>query len=348
MTRSGAIPAKGAVGKKSTLHDVARRANVSYQTVSRVINDHPNVASDTRARVEDAIRELGYIPNRAAQSLVTSRSSTIGIVSYGIELYGPLQMVSNTEHALKNRGYDLIFSSVDHATANDFQKQIERLQGQLVDGLVVVTPAKVDDLRDMVAHIKVPYVVVDVQLGSQYPTVCIDQKTGGWLATQHLIDIGHRRIAEIAGQQGWSGAEQRHQGFTDAMLAAHLDDLVFVHGDWTAASGYDATVKLLNDRPGFTALVVGNDQMAMGAIAALRDSGLAVPDDVSVVGFDDIPESAYMAPPLTTVRQDFRQLGLSGAAALLKQIESKSGVVEQKVIQPELVVRRSTAPIKPD
>lgn len=345
MTRSGAIPAKGAVGKKSTLHDVARRANVSYQTVSRVINDHPNVASDTRIRVEAAIRELGYIPNRAAQSLVTSRSSTIGIVSYGIELYGPLQMVSNTEHALKSRGYDLIFSSVDHATTNDFQKQIERLQGQLVDGLVVVTPAQVDDLRVMVNHITVPYVVVDVQLGSQYPTVCIDQKMGGRLATEHLIELGHSRIAAIAGPQGWSGAEQRHQGFTEAMVAAGLDDLVFAHGDWTAASGYDATVTLLKDRPDFSALMVGNDQMAMGAMAALRDAGLSVPEDVSIVGFDDVPEAPYMAPPLTTVRQDFRQLGVTSAEALLKQIEAKSNVVEQRLIQPELVVRGSTAPL---
>ncbi len=345
VTRDGVshLSKRAVSGRKPTLHDVADLAGVSYQTVSRVVNRHPSVAKPTRARVLRAIESLDYSPNRVAQSLVTRRSNSVGILSSGTQYYGPAQMLSNIEAALKAEGYGLVYAAVDDVAEDELERRIAAMRGQLVDGLVLITPIEAYRVDEIAARIHMPFVMIDVNLGERVASVVIDQRHGGMLATSHLLELGHRRLAEISGPRRWSGAEQRHAGFLAALEAAGLTAAGFVESDWTAAGGFAACRRLLQGEP-FTGIVVGNDQMALGALRALRVAGLAVPGDVSLVGFDDVPEAAYFDPPLTTVRQDFAALGQQAAELLLSLISTPQTPAHQRVLYPHLVVRASSAP----
>ncbi len=343
-----AVPRAPLKDRKSTLHDVAQRAGVSRQTVSRVVNHHPSVARATRSRVLRAIEELDYLPNRAAQSLASRRSRSIGILSLGTRYYGPAQMLAHIEAGLKARGYGLVYAAVEDEGLDAIGKQIATLRSQLIDGLVLITPVDTVPLPDVRALLGLPYVMVDVMLGEQVPSVVINQVHGAHLAAGHLLDLGHRRICEITGPLAWFGARERHEGVTAALARAPVEPHGVAHGDWTAASGYRAARRLLHDTPGFTGLVVGNDQMALGALRALREAGLRVPQDVSVVGFDDQPEAAYFEPPLTTVRQDFEALGQQATQLLMSFLDAPEAPAQQRVLYPSLVVRRSTAAPRPD
>lgn len=330
--------------KPITLNDVARRAGVSYQTVSRVINDHPNVAEVTRKRVLRAIRELGYRPNRAARSLVTRRSQTVGIISYGTRYYGPAQMLVNIEAALRAKGYGLTLATVEALSREALEQATRELLDHNVDGLVMITPLADIDMPGVVALCAgTPFVMIDVDPGERIPSVAIDQRLGARLAAEHLIALGHRAIAEISGPLSWNDARLRHEGHLAALSAAGLAPLASVQGDWSAASGYRAMQQLLTQAPELTAVVAGNDQMALGALRALREAGRAVPAQVSVIGFDDIPEAAYFAPPLSTIRQDFSALGQQSADYLLSLIAAPQTPAHQRLLAPELIVRHSTA-----
>ncbi len=331
--------------RRVTLEDVARVAGVSSQTVSRVVNDHPYVSDDTRRRVQDAIRKLGYRPNRAARSLATQRSCMLGIVTYGIDHYGPAQMVTNVEQTAKARGYGVTLSTIQTLTPAEVRAAIDALGGSVVDGLVLITPVVGLRTADVMALCgDIPFVQIDTNLGAKLPSVVIDQHYGSRLATQHLLDLGHRRLCEISGPLYWHGALARHRSWIETLDAAGLEPGPHVEGDWTAASGYRAARQLLAQGASFTALVVGNDQMALGAIRALREHGLCVPQDVSVVGFDDIPEAAYFEPPLTTVRQNFAALGEQSVEYLVALIDNRNTPIHQRVLYPQLVVRQSTCP----
>jgi LacI family transcriptional regulator len=332
--------------KNVTLHDVAKECGVSYQTVSRVINNHPHVSKDTRHRILQAIRELDYRPNRAARSLVTQRSYTLGIITFGTNFYGPAQMMTNVERAAKTRGYSLVFSSIADMTPEVIRQTIDDLSGQLVDGFVLITPVlgiHYDELVSLCAGI--PFVQIDAELGAQVPSVVIDQRYGSQLASQHLIDLGHREICEISGPLHWFGAVARHESWIATLESAGIQPGPSKKGDWTAAGGYKAAHSLLDEGARFTALVVGNDQMALGAIRALHERGLCVPEDVSVVGFDDIPEAAYFEPPLTTVQQDFTGLGEQSIEYLVALIDNPDTPSHQRVLHPRLVTRLSTRQI---
>ena len=330
-----------------TLNDVAEASGVSHQTVSRVINGSPQVAERTRARVLAAITELGYRPNTAARQLVTGTSMTVGIISFGTHYYGPAQMVRSIERALKNRGYGFVFASVDSLELSEIRGALRELERHHVAGLILVTPLLEVQLRDIQNLCNgLPFVMIDAPKGAALPSVLFDQAYGGELATQHLLSLGHRDICEISGPLTWSGALERHRAWLDTLGRAGVTPGASAESDWTAAGGYRAARELLALQS-FTALVVGNDQMALGALAALREANLRVPEDVSVVGFDDVPEARYYNPPLSTVRQDFELLGQQSAAAILDLIETP-GTAEQFLLQPELVVRSSTAPVRDD
>lgn len=329
-------------GRKPTLHDVAALAGVSYQTVSRVVNRHPSVSKPTRLRVQRAIAELDYSPNRAAQSLVTRRSRTVGIVSFGTQYYGPSQMLTNIEAALRAEGYGLVYAAVDEDDPSELERQIAAMRAQLVDGLVLITPVEAYRTDEVTRLIRTPFVMIDVHLGERVPSVVIDQRHGARLATAHLLELGHTRLAEISGPLRWSGAEQRHAGFLATLAEAGLEPVASLASDWTPAGGHRACGALLARNEPFTGLVVGNDQMALGAMRALREAGLDVPRDVSVVGFDDIPEAAYLEPPLTTIRQDFAALGHQAAELLLSFIGAPETPAQQRVLYTELVRRKST------
>lgn len=324
---------------------MAQLAGVSHQTVSRVVNRHPSVAADTRARVLEAIRELDYAPNRVAQSLATRRSKTAGIIGYGTTHYGPSQMVAHIEAGLKARGYGLVYAAVSDLSVEVLREQITTLRDQLVAGMVLITPVGGGHLAETSDLIHVPFVMIDAMLGEHVPSVVFHQHHGARLATQHLIDAGHRAICEITGPLEWSGAKQRHDGWLATLAGAGVTPGASVEGAWTAASGCLAARQLLERGEHFTALVVGNDQMALGAIHALREAGRRVPQDVSVVGFDDIPEAAYFDPPLTTLRQDFGALGQQAVELLLARIATPDAPAHQRVLYPQLIERASVAPV---
>ncbi len=330
--------------QRSTLHDVAEQSGVSYQTVSRVINNHPSVSPDTRARVERAIARLNYRPNKVAKSLVAKQSNTLAILTFGLNQFGPAQMVLNIERASKELGYDLIFSNVSAPSNEQIKHALDSLSERQVDGILAISPLPAmsyDEMTRLSGH--VPIVQIDTQLGLEVPSVVVNQNYGSQIVTEHLINLGHKQIAEISGPLDWLGAQARHTQWLDTIVDAGLTPGSSVEGDWTANSGYHAAHRLLSLGVPFTALVVGNDQMALGAIYALHEYNLRVPDDVSVVGFDDIPEAAFFMPPLTTIRQDFNQLGDIGVRYLLERIQQPDAPPRQHVIYPKLVIRRSAA-----
>lgn len=329
--------------KQATLVDVARKAGVSYQTVSRVINGHPNVAPHTRERILDAIEQLNYLPNVSARNLVTRRSRTVGIISYGSTYYGPAQMVTHIEASLREREYGLTLSTLPQMSVAALRAAILEVRRRSVDGIVMITPIADIQTHEVQALCRqVPFVMIDIALGEALPSVVIDQRRGGMLAAQHLVDQGHREIAEIRGPRDWSAAALRHDGTLTVLHEAGIEPTLSVEGDWTAHSGYEAAHRVVDAGVAFSGLVVSNDQMALGAIRALRERGLRVPDDISVVGFDDLPESAYFEPPLTTVHQDFASLGRESAAYLSDLIDGRPTPLMQHVLAPELVIRRST------
>ncbi len=331
--------------KRITLNDVALLAGVSSQTVSRVVNNHPYVSEDTRRRVLTAIRKLNYHPNRAARSLATRRSCTIGVIGYDITFYGPAQMVTHIEQTAKRRGYTVILATVDSMTLDEVSQAVVGVGANAVDGLLFISPVVGVTYNDLVNVCgSVPFVQIDTELFANVPSVVIDQRYGSQIATQHLIDLGHRVIAEISGPLTWYGAQARHTSWRDTLLAAGLEPGPSVEGDWTARSGYEAAKRLLAQGARFTGLVVGNDQMALGALSALHEHGLRVPEDVSVVGFDDVPEAAYFSPPLTTVRQNFAALGEQSVEYLITLVEKPDTPVHQRVLYPQFIERQSTRP----
>jgi DNA-binding LacI/PurR family transcriptional regulator len=329
--------------KRITLSDVAALAGVSSQTVSRVVNNHPYVSDETRRRVEEAIRQLNYYPNRAARSLATQRSCMLGIVTYGMMHYGPAQMMSNVEQTAKGRGYSVSFTSVNSMSPEAIREALETIGGREMDGLVLITPVLGISHPDLAAICGgVPFVQVDTELAAQVPSVVIDQRYGAQLVAQHLIDLGHKRICAISGPLNWHGARARFDSWRATLRAAGLEPGESVEGDWTAAGGYTATCQLLDAGARFTALFVSNDQMALGAIRALRTRGLRIPEDISVAGFDDTPEAAYFEPPLTTVQQDFAALGEQSVEYLIALIDKPETPFHQRVLYPHLIVREST------
>jgi DNA-binding LacI/PurR family transcriptional regulator len=328
-------------GRPPSIRDVARIAGVSHQTVSRVLNDHPSVRPDTRERVFEVMQELQYRPNRAARALVTSRSQTIGILSASSTQYGPAAGIAAIEAAARERGYWVSTANIDAADPESIGAGLAHLVAQSVEGLVVIAP-QVRVFRVLAAfEIDVPYVTLQsTGLGEEH-ALSVDQMAGARLATRHLIDLGHRSIYHLAGPQDWIEAEARMRGFLEEMGAQDIPTTAPILGDWTAEFGYFAGRELLRVRD-FTAIFSSNDQMALGLIHAIRAEGLEVPRDVSVVGFDDIPEAAHFWPPLTTVRQDFAELGRRCVDLLLGPSDG-SPPDPRHTIMPELVVRASVA-----
>jgi DNA-binding LacI/PurR family transcriptional regulator len=323
--------------------DVARLAGVSHQTVSRVLNGHPNVSPQTRAGVIAAIRDLGYRPNAAARTLVTGRTNVLAVINFDTTMYGPSSMLYGLERAAYP-GYSVAIASLPAFDRNSLHGAVERFLDQAVEGIIVIAPhtSEVEALAGLAADI--PLVVVKCGTHAQLPSVAIDNRGGAARATQHLLDMGHETVHHLAGPATWMDAEERVDGWRDTLLAAGAEEPEILCGDWSARSGYELGHRLAS-MPEVTAVLCGNDQMALGLLRALAESGRRVPDDVSVVGFDDIPEAAFFLPPLTTVRQDFGELGRRAVQLLLKRIAGGGQSYQPGLpIAPDLVVRASTAP----
>lgn len=343
-----APPADRARPQTVTIHDVAKHSGVSYQTVSRVINNHASVAQHTRERVQQSIQELGYRPSLLAKGLVTRRSQLIGVVAHGMNQYGPSQILQNVQESAHAVGYQIMLTTLqqvdlEHVREQDVLTAARRLQQFGVDGLVLLTNYDAHDIADGLSG-SLPFVMIDATADVHGPTVSIDQFGGAVTATRHLAMLGHQKLLHISGPPGWSDAKLRREGFESVAGQGGLDILPVYEGDWSAGSGHRATLRALDDGVNFTGVFASNDQMALGVLSALKERGLAVPGDVSVVGFDDTPEAAYYDPPLTTIRQDFAQLGRKSLEELLRLIQEPAGRERHYMFGSHMVVRATTAP----
>lgn len=325
-----------------SIRDVARLAGVSHQTVSRVLNKHPSIRESTRARVLQVMEDLHYRPNRAARALSRGRSRTIGILSAQSLDYGPASSIAAIQDAARSSGYYVQTVNLTASDRDSIQVAIRQLMLQAVEGIVVIAPqVRVFDLLDELA-ISVPFVSLQSTVNSGEHATSLDQVEGARMAARHLIDLGHRRIQHLAGPQDWIEAEARMRGFLLEMGDLDIPVTAPILGDWTADFGYYAGRELFA-RHDFTAIFSSNDQMALGLMHAARDAGLDLPRDVSIVGFDDIPEAAHFWPPLTTVRQDFAELGRRSISLLLSRLPGNEPMTVTEPIVPRLIVRGSTA-----
>ena len=323
--------------------DVARLAGVSHQTVSRVLNDHPNVREQTRIRVRAAIAELGYRPNRAARALVTGRSQLIGVVAQNTTLYGPASLLAAFEQAAAEAGFAVSVGSVSSLDRRSISAVVERHLDHQVAGIVVIAP--VASANEALDHLSVGVPLVTVDGDPQRPAalVTVDQVAGAGDATRHLLDAGHRTVWHVSGPADWFDSAGRIEGWSAALRAAGVEVPAPLPADWTAASGYRHGQELAR-MPEVTAVFAANDHLALGVLRAMSEHGRRVPEEVSVVGFDDVPEAAYFIPPLTTVRPDFDAVARASLAMLLDQIHSGAPVVQRYTVAPALVSRRSVAP----
>jgi LacI family transcriptional regulator len=340
------------IKKRVTIKQVAKEAGVSTQTVSRVINHRPDVAPETRRRVLQVIDRLGYRPSNIARSLIQGRSYTLGVVGYGLEYFGPSRTLSGIEQQANELGYSLLLSLIRQPEKNDVEQILRELLSRYVDGIVWAVPEignNRDWIRQEIAQLSVPIVFLSTQPRPKQSVVAVDNRSGGRMATQHLLDQGYQNIGLITGPLDWWEARQRQLGWQDALKEVTIENNLVVEGDWTAESGERGLRQLLEQRPYIDAVFVCNDQMALGTLQAARQMGVQVPGDLALVGFDDIPESAYFYPPLSTVRQDMIELGRRAVRELGRMIEASQqgrAVIEPKTIllQPELIVRASSVP----
>ena len=324
-----------------TMADVAQRAGVSHQTVSRVLNDAAAVRPETRAAVLQAIAELGYRRNQAARALVTRRSGLIGVIVDELRLYGPASTVSSVAQAARVAGYSITLDLLWDVTGSSVSAALEHQLSQAVEAVVLVAAHGEMPEPGVLSGLSVPVIALDGFLGDETPTAGVDQLAGGVMATRHLLELGHRELAHIRGPEAWPQADARHTGFNEALANAGLAPGPVVTGDWSPRAGYEGCLRILDEHPSTTALFVANDQMAMGALRALDESGRRVPDDVSVVGFDDIPEAAFSQPPLTTIRQDFGALGREAVRLVVGAMRGED--LPSTLVPPRLVTRHSTA-----
>jgi DNA-binding LacI/PurR family transcriptional regulator len=322
--------------------DVARLAGVSHQTVSRVLNDHPNVREQTRMRVRAAIAELGYRPNRAARTLVTGRSQLIGVVTLSSNLFGPTSLLTAFEQAAAEAGFGVNVASVRSLDRRSMLEAVERHLDQRVAGIVVIAPVASgsDALDDLPASI--PLVTVDGDPRRPAALVTIDQVAGARAATECLLAAGHRTVWHVSGPADWFDSAGRVAGWRAALTAAGAEIPPVIPADWSAAAGYHAG-QMVARMPEVTAVFAANDHLALGILRALHERDRRVPAEISVVGFDDVPEAAYFIPPLTTIRQDFVSVATATLRTLLKQIEAGEPSLERHTIAPTLVRRDSVA-----
>lgn len=324
-----------------TIRDVAERAGVSYQTVSRVLNDSQQLRAHTRERVLAAIEDLGFRPSPAARALATSRSGLIGILAAeSHSFYGTATAMAAIEQAARDAGYrvPVVNAAPD---VESLAGGLAHLQRESVEAIIILAPQERALAAIKNLAIGVPSVTLGATGRGADALLLVDQAAGARLATEHLVGLGHSRIAHLAGPQHWVEAQARIDGFKTGMSAAGLAPAAVVEGDWSAESGYRVGLRLLDAVPDLTAVFAGNDQMALGLLHACADRGLRVPEDLSVVGFDDVPEAAHYHPPLTTIRQDFAEVGRRTIGVVLAELRGETAAVDSPV-PPVLVTRAST------
>jgi DNA-binding LacI/PurR family transcriptional regulator len=325
--------------------DVARLAGVSPKTVSRVVNDAPNVRDSVRARVNEAIVQLGFRPNAAARALASQRSRVIGIVSLGSSLYGPSEQLFGLERCIREAGYSAEIVTTAGGSHQEIIAATDRLLTHGVDGIALAAPLADVDLGAPEFR-SVPCVAVGdpVPAPAHLRIVACDQRTGARRAVEHLLGLGHDTVHHVSGPPSWASSQAREDGWRQALTDAGRPCPAPLRGDWTPRSGYEAG-RMLAERPDVTAVFVANDHMATGLLRAMWESGRRVPADVSVVGFDDAPESEFLFAPLTTVRQPFRDITSEAVTELVATMVGDAFAAPETLVLPvELVVRASSGP----
>jgi DNA-binding LacI/PurR family transcriptional regulator len=329
--------------KAPTLYDVAKVAGVSHQTVSRVVKGHTNIGPDIRERVDAAIIELNYKPNLLARSLATSKSHRIGALVYELLESGPSKIMEGASKRAREAGYLLDIVSLDPEDENGISQAISLINQPELAGLIVFTPTDhvVDALKD--ASFLVPLTLESESNGWSDEGAPKMGEAGVEELVAHLADFGHTKFFHVAGPAGWLAARARANAYDRALASRGLVSVGSVNGDWSARSGYAAAEKIPLDQ--ITAIVAANDQMALGVLAALDERGVRVPEDISIVGFDDIPESEYFHPGLTTVNFDFAERGRTAVNDLLALINGDKISAHPKASPPRIVVRASSGPV---
>lgn len=328
--------------RAATVADVARLAGVSAMTVSRVINRPDRVAVGTRERVLAAMSSLDYRPNLMARGLASGRSQSIGVLTVDTTLYGPRAALRGIEVAARDLGYSVTISHLTDPDQTAVAQGANLLRSRSCDGVILLQPLISGVVHDADESDLPPMVAIHAGMPGNYPVVSVDQALGARLATEHLLGLGHRTVWHVAGPSLWFEGVERVRGWEQALTEAGTEVPPVVHGDWSAASGYQAALSLLPD-PAVTAIFAANDSMALGVLRAMHELGLRCPEDVSLIGFDDFPEAAYFSPGLTTVRQDFDEIGKRSVELLVQLIETGSSPTPHLVLAPELVLRQSTA-----
>ena len=330
-----------------SMRDVAQLAGVSGQTVSRVANDMGNVSQQTRRRVEQAMEELGYRPNIAARALRSGEFRSIAVVAFGLETLGNIRTVSAIADEAARRSYAIELISVQHApgepVAADFSWAIRRLGQDAVDGIILILETSKSATAAVELPTGVPAVIVDAGVAFEHPSVDANQGQGAELAVDHLLALGHPTVWHIAGPSDSNAAAARAHAWRSRLEEAGRPVPDPVVGDWSPESGY-AAGRELAARGGVSAVFAANDQMALGALRAFHERGIEVPRAVSIVGFDDMAESAQFWPPLTTVHQHFETAGATAVELLVDQIERRKVPAGRRLIDTELIVRASTGP----
>jgi LacI family transcriptional regulator len=337
--------------KRATIKEVAKAAGVSTQTVSRVINDRPDVAPDTRVRVQQIIEDLDYRPSALARSLIQQRSYTLGVVTAGLKYIGPSRTLNGIATRAEALGYALLLEELPRFHTEDPDPLLESLLARHVDGIVWAVPEVGDNHRwvdEILDDVPVPVVFLTMQPRPGISTVCVDNYVGGMRATRHLLDQGCRQVGHISGPLDWWEARQRKQAWQDTLEkdGIRVDPAHSVEGNWSSSSGETAFIQLLESYPSMDAVFVGNDQMALSVLRTLHRRGIQVPHDIAVVGFDNMIESAYFWPALTTVNHDQLELGSRAVQEVVDQIElvqrGETFEPQNILLTPDLIVRESS------
>lgn len=337
---------------KATIYDVANKAGVSRQTVSRVLNDRQDVSTATRLRIQNIIEELGYRPNAIAQSLGRQKSNVLGVVTAGLKFIGPSRTLSGITSKAEELGNGLLIKELASFNSNNVKPILQWFQAHQVDGIIWAAP-EIENNRDWIdsilPEINIPIIFISMEKNKSVSIVTIDNFNGAKTATEHLLSLELQKIGHISGPLDWWEARQRKLGWEAALTEANIEfsNQMWVEGNWSSRSGKSAFLELLEKFPEIEGLFISNDQMALGAMSAALEKGIKIPKDLAMIGFDGIAESEFFCPPLSTMNQNQNELGCIAVEELIAEIENKplaSVLFAPKYIEikPELIIRQSS------
>lgn len=334
--------------QKTTIKDIARLCNVSTQTISRVINNRPDVSAETRSLVEKTITELGYKPSALARSLVQQRSHTLGVILAGLRYNGVSQTLNGIAEQCEGSNYSLLVKELPRFDTPNIVPVIEALISQHVEGIIFAAPEFNENVKIVQSQLPLycpPIVFLKSLPNPNYTTISIDNYGGARKAVEYLFSLGRRHIGLITGPLEWLEARQRKQGWEDGLNSFGItaSENQWAAGTWSSSSGESAFVELLQKYPQMDGLFCSNDQMGLGVLHYANASHICIPDDLAVIGFDDLAESAYYTPALTTVTHPLRKLGGLAVNTLLAQIEGDTAPPQEILLDTQLVIRASTS-----